>query len=88
MTEVRWNGREFITRQVAAGERVIYVPLGEVVFYIRSGKLFPVGCGGRNTGEVNLSEVELLGDGAVYEQYIDDGFTRDCTMSNIRTLKK
>lgn len=88
MTEVRWNGREFITRPVGAGESVICVPLGEVVFYIRSGKLLPVGHGGRNTGEVNLTEVELLGDGAVYEQYIDDGITRDCTTANIRTLTR
>ena len=62
--------------------------LGEVVFYIRRGKCVPVGRGGQNTGEVDLADVTLLGDGAEYAQYLDDGFTKDCTEKNIRVLRR
>ena len=88
MTEVRWNGKEFLTREVPAGEQFINVPLGEVVFYIRKGKCIPVGKGGMNTMEVDLSDVTLLGGGKEYTQYLDDGFTRDCSAKNLRVLSK
>ena len=88
MTEVRWNGKEFVTLEVPAGERFVTVPLGEVVFYIRKGKCIPVGKGGSNTMEVDLSDVTLLGSGKEYTQYLDDGFTRDCSAKNLRVLSK
>ena len=88
MTEVRWNGKEFVTLEVPAGEQFINVPLGEVVFYIRKGKCIPVGKGGMNTMEIDLSDVTLLGGGKEYTQYLDDGFTRDCSAKNLRVLSK
>ena len=88
MTEVRWNGETFSSCAAPAGMREIAVSLGEVVFYIRRGKCVPVGRGGQNTGEVDLADVTLLGDGAEYAQYLDDGFTKDCTEKNIRVLRR
>lgn len=88
MTEVRWNGKGFLTREVPQGERYINVPLGEVVFYIRKGKCIPVGKGGSCTKELDLSDVTLLGGGKEYTQYLDDGFTRDCSAKNLRVLSK
>ena len=88
MTEVRWNGKEFVTREVPQGERFVTVPLGEVVFYIRKGKCIPVGKGGMNTKEIDLSDVTLLGGGKEYTQYLDDGFTRECSAKNLRVLIK
>lgn len=88
MTQVRWTGRAFETLSLPAGEHFVEVPLGEVVFYIRKGKLLPVGEGGMHTGETDLSAVTLLGDGDEYAQYLDDGFTRDVSEKNIRILRR
>ena len=88
MTEVRWNGKDFLTVPVTEGERNISVPLGEVVFFIRRGKLLPVGKGGMNAGQVDLADVTLLGDGKEYAQYLDDGLSKNCTLDNIKILKR
>ena len=88
MTEVRWDGASFSARQAAAGEHFVKVPLGEVVFYIRKGKLLPVGGAAMHTGGVDLSAVTLLGDGEEYEQYLDDGVTRSVSEGNIRILRR
>lgn len=88
MTEVRYDGATFKCMAVSAGEREISVKLNEVVFYIRKGKCIPVGKGALNTAELDLSQVELIGDGTAYEQYIDDGFTKDVSLNNIVTIKK
>ena len=88
MTEVRWDGASFSARQAAAGEHFVKVPLGEVVFYIRKGKLLPVGGAAMHTGECDLSAVTLLGDGEEYEQYLDDGLTRSVSEDNIRLLRR
>ena len=88
MTEVRWDGASFSARQAAAGEHFVKVPLGEVVFYIRKGKLLPVGGAAMHTGEADLAAVTLLGDGEEYEQYLDDGVTRSVSEGNIRLLRR
>ena len=88
MTEVCWSGGRFCTQHVPAGERSVEVPLGEVVFYIREGKLLPVGRGGSCTAEVDLADVELLGGGTEYAQYIDDGSTRAVSLQNVRILRR
>ena len=88
MTEVRYSGGNFLTREVPAGEQYVKVPLGEVVFYIRKDKCIPVGRGGSHTGEIDLKDVTLLGSGTEYTQYLDDGLTRDCTAKNLRVLTK
>lgn len=88
MTEVRWNGKTFTETPAAKGEHFVKVPLNEIVFYIRKGKCVPVSSGGKNTGEVDLRSVTLLGDGKEYTQYLDDGLTRDCTSKNLRVITK
>ncbi|MBO5525527.1 MAG: alpha-glucosidase [Clostridia bacterium] len=87
MTMVRYDG-SFHCATVPEGTMEISVPLDEIVFFIRKGKLVPVGKGGNNTSEIDLSDVTLLGDGTEYEQYLDDGFTKQCTLDDVRVLKK
>ena len=88
MTQVRWTGERFETSPLSAGEHFVEVPLGQAVFFIREGKLLPVGRGGMCTAEVDLAAVELLGDGTEYAQYIDDGVTRDVSLQNVRILRR
>lgn len=80
MTEVRYSSDGFTCIEVGAGERTAMVPPNQVVFYIRKGKLAPVGKPAANTAEIDLADVEFLGSGASYEQYIDDGYTKDCSL--------
>lgn len=87
MTMVRYNG-SFVCTEITKGETEITVPLNELVFFIRKGTLIPVAKNAVNTTELNLSDVELLGNGTTYKQYLDDGFTKDCTMDNVRLLQK
>ena len=62
--------------------------LDQVVFFIRKNKLLPVGKAVTNSRDVTVDTLQLLGDGDAYELYWDDGMTRDCTLNNIRLLKK
>ncbi len=88
MTQVRWDGKSFTCSDVSKGVHDIKVGLGEVVFFIRKGKCIPIGKKCSNTSEIDLADVTLLGDGDEYVQYLDDGFTRDCGMHNLRTVKR
>ncbi len=88
MTEVRYDGQGFFCRQVPAGEHYVDVKLNEAVFYIRKGKCIPVGKGARNTSELDLRDVQLIGEGNCYEQYVDDGFTKELSLDNVVKLVK
>lgn len=88
MTQVRWNGREFLCEAAKKGERTIEAALGEVVFFIRKGTLVPVGKAIASTAEADFDHLTLLGDGQEYDLYADDGLTRNCTMDNVRKLTK
>lgn len=87
MTEVKYDGKNFLCSPAKRGIATITAELNEIVFFIRKGKLVPVGKGAKNTKSLDLSDVVLLGDGESYEQYLDDGFTKDYE-NNIRILKK
>lgn len=89
MTEVRWSGENFTCTEAAAGEREIPVALNEVVFYIRPGRLVPVAnAAANNTAHLDLLDVELLGTGTAYEQYVDDGATKECSLERCVLRKK
>lgn len=89
MTEVRWDGEEFRCTGADAGTREITVPLNEVVFYIRKDCLVPVAkTTAASTAELDLSDVELLGTGTTYRQYLDDGYTKDCSLERCTVLQK
>ncbi len=88
MTEVRWSSEGFTCIEVGAGERTVMAPLHQVVFYIRKGKLVPVGKQVSNTSELDLMDVELLGTGTEYEQYADDGYTKDCGLNRCVLRRK
>ena len=85
MTMVRYNG-EFICKSVKAGQIQINVGLGEVVFFILKDKAVIVCGGAENTSKLDLANVTLLGGGE-YEQYLDDGFTKNISRDNIRTVR-
>lgn len=88
MTEVRFSSEGFTCIDVCAGERTVMVPLNQVVFYIRQGKLVPVGKSAANTAELDLMDVELLGTGTDYEQYVDDGYTKKCGLDRCIVRRK
>lgn len=88
MIKVLYDGENFICSPIKKGTHKIQMKLNEVVFYIRKGKLIPISKGGMNTSEVDLNDVTLLGDGEVYYQYLDDGYTKDVKEENIRELRK
>ena len=88
MTEVRYSSEGFTCIHVGAGERTVMVPLNHVVFYIRQGKLVPTAQPAANTSEIDLLGGELLGTGTVYEQYVDDGCTKQCSLDRCVTRRK
>lgn len=88
MTEVRYSSEGFTCVHVGAGERTVMVPLNHVVFYIRQGKLVPTAQPAANTSEIDLLGGELLGTGTVYEQYVDDGCTKQCSLDHCVTRRK
>lgn len=88
MTEVRYSHEGFACAGAEAGERSIRAPQNEVVFYIRPGKLVPIAKPASNTAELDLEDVELLGTGTSYEQYIDDGYTRQCGLDRCVVRRK
>ena len=87
MTMVRYDG-EFHCQPVDAGWTEVKAAVDEVVFFIRRGKLLPVGKQIESTAEYDPEHLTLLGDGETYELYADDGLTRACGEENIRVLRK
>lgn len=88
MTKVLYDGGNFNCTMLEKGWHKIKAKLNEVVFFIRNSKLVPVGNFAESTKDVDLYNVELLGNGKEYAQYIDDGQTKIITNKNIRLLKK
>jgi len=88
MIEVRFDGYKFNETNVKKGYTTLKCNLDEVVFYIRNNKLVPISKLVQSTKDIDLYNVELLGNGHEYKQYIDDGYTKDVTLNNIRTLTK
>ena len=88
MTMVRYDGADFTCTPCSSGELTVEVPEDQVVFFIRTGKLLPVGKAIINSREADAENLQLLGDGEAYELYWDDGMTRNCSLNNIMMLKK
>lgn len=88
MTQVRYDGENFICNPVQKGSITVDVPVDQVVFYILKDALLPIGPEIRNTADYTVENLTLLGDGEGYELYTDDGLSRDCTMDKVRILRK
>lgn len=87
MTMVTYNGVDFVCEPALKGEFVIHAKLHEVVFFIRKGKLLPIGKDVKNTRDIDFTQLTLLGDGTEYALYSDDGLTRDYNLEhNIKLL--
>lgn len=87
MTQIRFDGESFSCEPCGAGWHEIKVSLHEVVFFLRKGHAIVVAERTvQSTRELNLDEVQLLGEGE-YLQYLDDGVTREVTMENVRLRK-
>ena len=88
MTMVKYDGENFTCTDAQKGEMTIHAELNEAVFFIRKGKLLPVGKAITSTAQIDFEDLQLLGDGETYHLYSDDGLTRDCSMNNVRVLRK
>lgn len=88
MTFVLFDGTEFHQTPMQKGWVEIFATANQVPFFIRKGKLVPVGEAARNTSEVDLSKITLLGDGDTYEQYLDDGISKDYGMEKVSVLRR
>lgn len=88
MTKVEYDGRNFAQTPMTQGWHKVEMPLSHVVFFIRKGHCVPVGKPAQCTDEVNLEDVELIGDGEEYFQYLDDGLTKDVNPSRIRRVAR
>lgn len=87
MTQVTYDGTGFRVTPVKAGWITVTAQLNEVVFFIRKGKLVPIAKMAERIEEIDLANVSLIGDGTRYEQYLDDGQTKDYSADHIRILK-
>lgn len=87
MTQVTYDG-EFHLTELPKGEHTVQVPLDQVVFFIRKGTLLPVAQMAERVELVDLEHVTLMGTGTQYEQYLDDGQTKDYGEAHIRVLTK
>ena len=65
-----------ITETLSKGHHYVSADLDELVFFIRKDRAIPFGKPVKNTSEVDLSTLKLIGfDGYQYELYYDDGYS-------------
>ncbi len=88
MTMVRMHEDYISTEELSSGDHYIPVPLGDVVFFIRSGALMPLADAAMTTAEIDLDSIVLLGTGRAYELYADDGISPDISEKNITILRQ
>ena len=86
MTQVTYDGKAFRVTPMKRGWILVHAELNEVVFFIRKGTCIPVAKDARRVEQVDLTNVSLIGDGSHYEQYLDDGQTKDYGEAHIRIL--
>ena len=89
MELIRYKSGTFTKEKVEKGMIYIEVPPDEVVFFLLPEKSFIYAkkeC--RNTMNLDLSDVEIIGD-SDYKQYMDDGLTRKYSLSEcVRIVKR
>lgn len=88
MTKVFYDGSEFAFSPMGRGWHTVEAAPSQVVFFIRKGKLLPIGKAAANTRELCLTDVELFGSGESYELYADDGESKNATLDHITVLRK
>lgn len=87
MTQVTFDGENFTCESVQKGTITVRAQLHQVVFFIRKGKLLPIGKAITNTRDMDLQDLTLLGNGEQYALYADDGLSRNCSLDHVRILK-
>ena len=87
MTKVLYDG-SFHASSMEQGYHEIHARPNQVVFFIRKNCLVPVADAAEHAEAVDMENVTLLGTGSQYEQYLDDGQTKDYGESHIRILTK
>ena len=88
MTMVKYNGVSFTESPAPRGERVIEAALHEIVFFVLKNKLLPIGKAILNTKEIDFENLELVGDGAEYALYADDGVCREYGVDRLRVMRR
>jgi len=80
---------EYETEVLTAGHHYVKAELAELVFFIRKGKAIPVGAAALNTERLDASTLTMLGyEGAAYELYEDDGYTKEYDTERLRKIAK
>ena len=88
MLEVSCQKGKIKTARRTEGSHEIRSVPGQVIFFVRSGKLLPLARPCLNTTQLDIDSLQFLGDGTTYELYWDDGLSREITEENIRILNK
>ena len=81
---------DYETEQLPKGHHYVKAELSELVFFIRNGKMIPLCEPARDTSQLDMEKLSLIGfDGAEYDLYDDDGITTQYDLEkHIRKLTK
>ncbi|OJF75602.1 MAG: alpha-glucosidase [Treponema sp. CETP13] len=89
MTKIVWQDGEILsTKSLTKGDNYIECDLNQVVFFIKGNAIIPLAPICNCTDKLDYSKLEILGEGASYELYTDNGFTTNPKKDGmIRILK-
>ena len=89
MIQVRLNADGTLTQsEIEKGHHYIDIPLNELVFFIKHNHCVPVSATAKNTDDISLDTITLLGNGTQYKLYTDDGISTDYDINNTITISK
>lgn len=89
MTQVRLTNNGKLTQNnIEKGHHYIDIPLNELVFFIKNNHCVPVCDTAKNTDDIDLDTITLLGNGTQYQLYTDDGISTDVDINNTITISK
>lgn len=89
MIQVTWQNGIAVQQNVSKGDHYVNVPLNAVVFFVRHGRLVPLCRPESSSGKLDTNHFTFLGDGASYELYEDDGYTREIALKDhLRKITK
>ena len=79
MTQVTWAKGDASYKELKAGDYFVDIPLDTVVFFVRKEKAVPLSIQGK---------LALVGSGASYSLYDDNGYTRNIDLDSLQKITK
>lgn len=79
MTQVTWAKGDASYKELKAGDYFVDIPLDTVVFFVRKEKAVPLSIQGK---------LALVGSGASYSLYDDNGYTRNIDLNSLQKITK